>query len=152
MIFKQISPEEKRKKFKEKLKSSCLRFVGSFSPLLSRMIERKGFDGIYVSGAVVSSLQGWPDIGLTTLKEVADQAENITQFSSLPSIVDADTGFGGASNTARTLYEFEKKGLSGLHIEDQSFPKRCGHLDEKKTHPGRRDAFKNSSGCEGEKR
>ena len=68
--------------------------MGSFSPLVSRLIEKKGFDGIYVSGAVVSSLNGWPDIGLTTLTEVANHAENITQSSLLPSIVDADTGFG----------------------------------------------------------
>ena len=135
MIFKQISAQEKRKKFREQLKTSCLRFVGSFSPLVSRLIEKKGFDGIYVSGAVVSSLQGWPDIGLTSLTEVANRAENITQFSSLPSIVDADTGFGEAGNCARSLYEFEKKALSGLHIEDQSFPKRCGHLDKKSLIP-----------------
>ena len=131
MLSKQFSPEEKRQKFRQKLESSCLRFVGSFSPVVSRLIERKGFDGIYISGAVVSSLQGWPDIGLTTLKEVAEEAENIIKHSELPSIVDSDTGFGGAVNCARSLYEFENKGLSGLHIEDQKFPKRCGHLDKK---------------------
>ena len=132
MIFDQISPVERREKLKKRLKSSCLRFVGSFSPLVSRLIEQKGFDGLYISGAVASSLQAWPDIGLMTLKEMADQAENISQFSSLPSFVDADTGFGGAVQCARAVYELEKKGLSGLHIEDQAFPKRCGHLDKKK--------------------
>ncbi|MCZ0932508.1 MAG: methylisocitrate lyase [Oligoflexia bacterium] len=131
MIFKTISAQEKRKKLKAQLESSCLRFVGSFSPLVSRLIEQKGFDGIYVSGAVLSSLQGWPDVGLTSLTEVVDLAESFTQFSSLPSIVDADTGFGGAGNLARTVYELEKKGLSAFHIEDQTFPKRCGHLDQK---------------------
>ncbi len=131
MIFKQVSAQEKRKKLKKNLENSCLRFVGSFSPLISRLIEKKGFDGIYISGAVVSSLKGWPDIGLTTLTEMVDCAENITQSSLLPSIVDADTGFGGAVNSARSLYEFERKGLSGFHIEDQDFPKRCGHLDKK---------------------
>ena len=132
MIFKPISPQEKRQKLKTQLESSCLRFVGSFSPLVSRLIEQKGFEGLYVSGAVLSSLHGWPDIGLTSLSELADSAESLTQNSILPSIVDADTGFGGAVNTARTLYELEKKGLSACHIEDQAFPKRCGHLDEKK--------------------
>ena len=131
MIIKQISSQEKRQKLKAKLESSCLRFVGSFSPLVSRLIEKKGFDGIYVSGAVLSSLHGWPDIGLTSLNEVVNSAESLTQNSVLPSIVDADTGFGSESNIARTVYELEKKGLSGLHIEDQTFPKRCGHLDKK---------------------
>ena len=142
MIFKQISAQEKRKSLKTQLKSSCLRFVGSFSPLVSRLIEQKGFDGIYVSGAVLSSLQGWPDIGLTSLTEVADLAESFTQSSVLPSIVDGDTGFGEAGNIARTVYELEKKGLSALHIEDQTFPKRCGHLDEKNLIPTEEMLFK----------
>ena len=132
MVFKTVSASEKRKKLKVRLESSCLRFVGSFSPLVSRLIEQKGFDGIYVSGAALSSLKGWPDVGLTSLTEVVDLAESFTQFSALPSIVDADTGFGGAGNLARTVYELERKGLSACHIEDQTFPKRCGHLDEKK--------------------
>lgn len=132
MIFKSNKAQEKRKKLKKQLESSCLRFVGSFSPLVSSLIERRGFDGIYVSGAVLSSLQALPDIGLNTLTEVAHQAENITQNSSLPSLVDADTGFGSAVQCARTIYELEKKGLSACHIEDQAFPKRCGHLDKKK--------------------
>jgi len=135
MIFKQIPAHEKRKSLRKKLNSSCLRFVGSFSPLVSRLIEQKGFDGIYISGAVVSSLWGWPDIGLTTLTEAANQAENISQSSSLPSLADADTGFGGAVHCARSIYEFEKRGLSACHIEDQSFPKRCGHLDQKSLIP-----------------
>ena len=135
MIFEQISAEERRKNLKTQWESSCLRFVGSFSPLVSRLIERKGFDGIYVSGAVLSSLHGWPDIGLTSLTELVDLAENFTKFSSLPSIVDADTGFGGAGNLARTVYELERRGLSACHIEDQTFPKRCGHLDQKSLIP-----------------
>lgn len=135
MIFKYPSAQEKRKKLKEQLESSCLRFIGSFSPLISKIIEQKGFEGIYISGAVVSSFQGWPDVGLNTLTEVASFAENVSQSSSLPSIVDADTGFGGAVQCARTIYELEKKGLSACHIEDQSFPKRCGHLDKKNLIP-----------------
>ena len=132
MIFKNVSASEKRKKLKESLEdNSCLRFVGSFAPLVSSLIEKKGFDGIYISGAIVSSLKAWPDIGLTTLTELGELAEELTKTSSLPSIVDADTGFGGYANVARTVYELEKRGLSALHLEDQSFPKRCGHLDEK---------------------
>ena len=132
MIFKNVSATEKRKKLRESLEdNSCLRFVGSFSPLVSALIEKKGFDGIYISGAIVSSLKAWPDIGLTTLTELGELAEEITKTSFLPSLVDADTGFGGYANVARTVYELEKRGLSALHLEDQSFPKRCGHLDEK---------------------
>lgn len=135
MIFKNQPAGEKRKKLKQNLESSCLRFVGSFSSLVSRLIEQKGFDGIYISGAVVSSLKAWPDIGLTDLTELGLQAEELTKTSSLPSIADADTGFGGYANVARTVYELEKRGLSGMHIEDQDFPKRCGHLDQKKLIP-----------------
>ena len=131
MIFKDLSASEKRKKLRENLEKSCLRFVGSFSPLVSRLIEQKGFDGIYISGAVVSSLKAFPDIGLTTLTELGQQAEELIKASSLPAIVDADTGFGGYANVARSVYELEKRGLSGLHLEDQDFPKRCGHLDQK---------------------
>lgn len=132
MICKELSPQKKRQQLKNTLATSCLRFVGSFSPLVSRLIENKKFDGIYVSGSVMSSLKAWPDIGLISLKEVLDESENITKMSQLPSIVDADTGFGDAVHQARSIYEFEKRGLSGLHIEDQQLPKRCGHLDNKK--------------------
>ena len=133
MVFSIKTPEEKRKNLKEKLKQSrCLRFVGSFSPLVSTLIEEKGFDGIYVSGAVVSGDLGWPDVGFTTLNEVAGRAETLTQFSNLPSLVDGDTGFGSALNCARMVAEMEKRGLSGVHIEDQGYPKRCGHLEGKK--------------------
>lgn len=125
--------KQKRKKLRDSLRSHrSLRFIGSFSPLVSAIIENLGFEGIYVSGAQVAGQNGWPDVGLTTLNEVAIQAEILTQSSSLPSIVDGDTGFGGNLNAARLTLEMEKKGLSGLHIEDQAFPKRCGHLDNKK--------------------
>lgn len=133
MVFPVETPEEKRKKLRKKLKQShCLRFVGSFSPLVSTLIEEKGFDGIYVSGAVVSGDLGWPDVGFTTLNEVAARAKILTQFSNLPALVDGDTGFGSALNCARMIAEMEQGGLSGVHIEDQGYPKRCGHLEGKK--------------------
>ena len=133
MVFPVETPEEKRRKLRKKLKQShCLRFVGSFSPLVSTLIEEKGFDGIYVSGAVVSGDLGWPDVGFTTLNEVADRAKTLTQFSNLPSLVDGDTGFGSALNCARMAAEMEQGGLSGVHIEDQGYPKRCGQLEGKK--------------------
>ena len=133
MIFPKKSATQKRQALREKLKSSCcLRFIGSFSPVVSAIIEELGFEGVYVSGAVVSSQEGWPDVGLTTLNEVARQAESLTQGVCLPSLVDGDTGFGQSINCARLVMEMEKRGLTGLHIEDQMFPKRCGHLDHKK--------------------
>ena len=133
MLSTQKSASQKRQELKTKLTSGkCLRFVGAFSPLVARLIEEKGFDGVYVSGAVVSSDKAWPDIGLTTLNEVLSRAENISDSSSLPTVMDADTGFGESINCARVVMEAEKAGLCGLHIEDQVFPKRCGHLDNKK--------------------
>lgn len=136
MIFSTLpSPQQRRKTLRKQLKGPCLRFVGSFSQAVSRQIEARGFDGLYVSGAVLSSFQGLPDIGLLGLGEMANLAENVIQGSPLPSVADADTGFGGTAQTARALYEYEQRGLSGLHIEDQSFPKRCGHLDHKKLVP-----------------
>ena len=132
MIFSTETPENRRKKLKERLKSkACLRFVGSFSPLVTALIEEKGFEGVYVSGAVLSADQGFPDVGLVTLSEVARRAKTLIQSSRLPSLVDGDTGFGSALNCARLTVEMETRGLSGLHIEDQSYPKRCGHLKGK---------------------
>ena len=132
MMFPLKTPEEKRKVLRKKLNQPCcLRFVGSFSPLVSALIEEKGFDGVYVSGAVVSGDLGWPDVGLTNLNEVADRAEILTRSSNLPSLVDGDTGFGSALNCARMVVDMEKRGLSGVHIEDQGHPKRCGHLEGK---------------------
>ena len=128
--FKTKDPKILRKSLKDSLKGS-LRFVGSFSPLTSRLIEQKGFDGVYISGAVVSSFLNRPDVGLNTLTELSSFAETVTEACSLPSLVDADTGFGSSLQTAKTVYELEKKGVSGLHIEDQDMPKRCGHLDKK---------------------
>ena len=133
MIFSNKTAQEKRQDLTKNLKTKkCLRFVGAFTPLVARMIEKKAFDGVYVSGAVVSNDQGWPDVGLTTLDEVSCRASQIAQWTKLPCLVDADTGFGEAMNCARTVVEMEQKGLAGLHIEDQQFPKRCGHLDHKK--------------------
>ena len=132
MMFPLKTPEEKRRTLRKKLNQSCcLRFIGSFSPLVSALIEEKEFDGVYISGAVVSGDLGWPDVGLTSLNEVADRAETLTRFSNLPSLVDGDTGFGSALNCARMASEMEKRGLSGVHIEDQGYPKRCGHLEGK---------------------
>jgi methylisocitrate lyase len=132
MLYSTVTPAEKRRLFRERLRSGeLLRFPGAFNPLSARLIEQKGFDGVYISGAVLAADLGLPDIGLTTLTEVAGRAKQIARMTDLPAIVDADTGFGEPMNVARTIQELEDAGLAGTHIEDQINPKRCGHLDGK---------------------
>jgi methylisocitrate lyase len=132
MLYSATSAADKRAQFRTALAGGgLLRFPGAFNPLGARLIERKGFDGVYISGAVLSADLGLPDIGLTTLTEVAGRAKQIARMTDLPAIVDADTGFGEPMNVARTVQEMEDAGLAGLHIEDQVNPKRCGHLDGK---------------------
>ncbi len=132
MYFVKKNPAEKRKILIKNLKSKkLLRFPGAYSPLVAKLIEETGFEGVYVSGAVVANDLGFPDIGLTTLSEVSNRAEQISRVTNLPTIADADTGFGEIMNCARTIERFENNGLCGCHIEDQINPKRCGHLDNK---------------------
>lgn len=132
MLYSHTPPAEKRRLFRERLASGeLLRFPGAFNPLSARLIEQKGFEGVYISGAVLSADLGLPDIGLTTLTEVAGRGEQIARMTELPAIIDADTGFGEPMNVARTIQTLENAGLAGAHIEDQINPKRCGHLDGK---------------------
>ena len=129
MYFTKKNPSEKRVDLKDKLKGNkILQFPGAYNPLTAKLISEISFDGIYISGAVMANDLGIPDIGLTTLKEVSYRANQISRVSDLPSIVDADTGFGDCKKTIET---FEKLGLSGCHIEDQIEQKRCGHLNNK---------------------
>src|SRR4051794_9218058 len=96
---------------------------------IARQVERAGFEAVYISGAgLANATVGVPDIGLLSLTEVAQLAGYIAEAVRIPCVVDADTGFGGAENVARTIRELERAGLAGCHIEDQEFPKRCGHL------------------------
>jgi methylisocitrate lyase len=132
MLNSTATPAQKRAAFRAGLASGrLLRFPGAFSPLSAMLIARHGFEGAYVSGAVISADLGLPDIGLTTLSEVAARAQQIARVTSLPSLVDADTGFGEPMNAARTVQVLDDAGVAGLHIEDQVNPKRCGHLDGK---------------------
>lgn len=132
MLYSHVTPEQKRASLREMLVPGTARqFPGAFNPLSAKLIEEKGFDGVYISGAVLANDLGFPDIGLTTLTEVATRAGQIARMSDLPAIVDADTGFGEPMNVARTIQELEHAGLAGCHIEDQFNPKRCGHLDGK---------------------
>jgi methylisocitrate lyase len=133
MHFTKKSFSQKREDLKNKLKKQkILKFPGAYNPLTAKLISEIGFDGIYISGAVTANDLGFPDIGITTLKEVSYRANQISRVSDLPSIVDADTGFGDCKKTIET---FENLGLSGCHIEDQIDEKRCGHLDNKEIIP-----------------
>jgi methylisocitrate lyase len=132
MLYSMTTPAEKRARLRRRLESGdLLQFPGAFNPLSAKLIERRGFDGVYVSGAVLSADLGLPDIGLTTLTEVAARTRQIARVTELPALADADTGFGEPMNVARTVQELEDSGLAALHIEDQVNPKRCGHLDGK---------------------
>src|SRR6516164_2378077 len=132
MLITKKSAAEKRKEFRTALKSGrLLRMPGAFSPLVAMAIQRHGFDGVYISGAALSADLGLPDIGLTTLSEVAARGGAIAQATDLPALIDADTGFGEALNVARTIKTLEAAKICGCHLEDQVNPKRCGHLDGK---------------------
>ena len=132
MITNTTSPQAKRKALYTALNSDrLLQFPGAFNPMVAMIIEQTGFDGVYISGAVMSNSLGLPDIGFTSMTEVSQMAGQIAKVTSLPSIVDIDTGFGETMNVARTIHELEHLGLAGCHLEDQVNPKRCGHLDNK---------------------
>ena len=129
MHFTKKTSSEKRLKFVKNLQSKkLLRFPGAYNPLCAKLIAEIGFDGVYISGGVMSNDLGLPDIGLTTLDQVSYRASQISRVTDLPTIVDADTGF---KDCKRTIITFEEKGLAGCHIEDQIAEKRCGHLDNK---------------------
>lgn len=132
MLYSATTPAQKRQALRTGLASGELQqFPGAFNPLSARLIQEKGFNGVYISGAVLANDLGLPDIGLTTVTEVAARAGQIARMTDLPCIVDADTGFGEPMNVARSIQELEDAGLAGCHIEDQFNPKRCGHLDGK---------------------
>src|SRR6201982_1770049 len=116
-------------RLRQLIAKNCVAMPGVPNASIARQVERAGFDAVYISGAgLANCTAGLPDIGLLTLTEVAILAGFVSKAVKIPSIVDADTGFGGAENAARTICELESAGLAGCHIEDQEFPKRCGHL------------------------
>ena len=129
MHFIKKKPKEKRIDFDKKLKTkNILRIPGAYNPLTAKVIEEIGYDGVYVSGGVMSNDLGYPDIGLTKLKDVSYRSNQIARITNLPTIVDIDTGFKSCKETIET---FENFGITGVHIEDQVEKKRCGHLDNK---------------------
>lgn len=136
LIGSAVPAAQKRAQFRAALESGWLqRFPGAFSPLVAKLVTNVGFDGVYVSGAVLSADLGLPDIGLTTLTEVSGRGAQIAGATDLPTLIDADTGFGEAMSAARTVTVLEDAGLAGCHLEDQENPKRCGHLDGKAVVP-----------------
>ena len=129
MHFVNKKPEDKRFDLNEKLKTNkILRVPGAYNPLTAKLIEEIGYDAVYISGAVMSNDLGYPDIGLTTLKDVSNRSNQIARVTNLPSIVDIDTGFESCEETIQIL---ENYGISAVQIEDQVERKRCGHLENK---------------------
>lgn len=132
MLFTKKTPAQKREAFRAMLAEGKLhQFPGAFNPLCAQLIERKGFDGVYVSGAVMAADLCLPDIGIANQDEFVTRGRQIARATDLPAFIDIDTGFGEPMSAARTVRLMEEAGLAGCHIEDQVMPKRCGHLDGK---------------------
>jgi 2-methylisocitrate lyase-like PEP mutase family enzyme len=108
---------------------------GAYDCITARLIEQAGFPAVYMTGAGTAATLGYPDYGLIGLSEMAENAGRIAAAVGVPVIADADTGYGNELNVTRTVREYERRGVAGLHIEDQSFPKKCGHLDNKEVIP-----------------
>jgi methylisocitrate lyase len=124
-----MTKRSKPARLRELIGQGCIMLPGVPNAAIARQVEHAGFDGVYISGAgMANATAGVPDIGLLSMTEVVRLAGYVANAVTIPAIVDADTGFGGAENVARTICELEKAGLAGCHIEDQEFPKRCGHL------------------------
>ncbi|PBJ26119.1 2,3-dimethylmalate lyase [Pseudomonas sp. ACN8] len=121
------------RQLREKLSSgSPVIAPGAYDGISARLVAMAGFDAVYASGGAIARASGYPDIGLLSFCEVLERIEKIVEASDLPVIADADTGFGGSANVQRTVRALERAGVAAFHLEDQSFPKRCGHLDDKK--------------------
>lgn len=109
---------------------------GAYDCLTARIIEQAGFPAVYMTGAGTSVARlGYPDLALATMTEMADNAASIVEAVSVPVVADADTGYGGVLNVQRTIRQYQRAGVAAVHIEDQEFPKRCGHLDNKRVIP-----------------
>jgi len=117
--------------FRAAMKRGMVTAPGCFDCITARSIERAGFEALYMTGAGTAATLGYPDYGLVTMSEMADNAGRIASAVPLPVIADADTGYGNELNAIRTVREYEKRGVAGIHIEDQDFPKKCGHLENK---------------------
>src|SRR5439155_27199265 len=127
-----MTRKNKGASLRQLIAKGCIAMPGVPNGAIARQVEHAGFDAVYISGAgMANATAGMPDIGLLWMTDVVRLAGYVASAVTIPAIVDADTGFGGAENVARTICELEKAGLAGCHIEDQEFPKRCGHLASK---------------------
>src|SRR5262250_724087 len=124
------------RQFRELLRRGGLSIApGAYDCITARSIAQAGFGAVYMTGAGTAATLGYPDYGLLTMSEMADNAGRIAAAVDVPVIADADTGYGNVLNSTRTVREYERGGVAGLHIEDQGFPKKCGHLDDKAVVP-----------------
>ncbi len=140
--------QARSKRLRSLISSKTVQMPGAFNALTARAIEQAGFEAIYVSGAGLSNaVFGLPDVGLVSATEAVEHARRIVNAVTLPVVVDADTGFGEAINTARTVAEMEAAGVSAIHLEDQVLPKKCGHLDGKELIPAEAMAEKIRAAC-----
>src|SRR5256885_216178 len=131
-----MKPIRKSALLRRVIEQGCVMMPGAFNAATARLVERAGFPAVYVSGAgLANATAGVPDIGLLTLTEVAQLAGYIADAVRIPALADADTGFGGPENVARTIHTFERAGLAGMHLGDQSFSKRFGDLAGKELVP-----------------
>ena len=119
------------KALRDAMKTGMVVAPGAYDCLTARAIERAGFSAVYTTGGGTAASMGYPDYGLLTMTEMAENAGRIAASVKLPVIADADTGYGNELNVIRTVREYERRGVAGLHIEDQGFPKKCGHLEDK---------------------
>src|SRR5215471_3810946 len=108
---------------------------GAYDCITAKLIAQAGFAAVYMTGAGTAATLGYPDFGLVTMSEMVANAARIAAAVEVPVIADADTGYGNELNVFRTVREFERSGVAGIHIEDQEFPKKCGHLDNKQVIP-----------------
>jgi 2-methylisocitrate lyase-like PEP mutase family enzyme len=124
--------EKTTRKLRELLKKDdFLLAVGTWDALGAKLVEKAGFPLVYAGGHVMAASYGYPDVGMVTMTEVVERARTITSAVDLPVICDADTGYGDIINVRRTIREFERAGIAGCHIEDQTFPKKCGSFQGK---------------------
>lgn len=131
-----MTPSDIRKRLKAQIMGpSLVTAPGVYDGLTGRLVANAGFDVAYMTGAGTSLRKGYPDYGLLTMTEMVDNASDITAIDGLAVIADADTGYGNELNVTRTITEYERAGVAAIHIEDQGFPKRCGHLDDKEIIP-----------------
>ena len=108
---------------------------GAYDCITAKLIAQAGFEAVYMTGAGTAAMLGYPDFGLVTMSEMVGNARRIAAAVDVPVIADADTGYGNELNVFRTVREYETAGVAGIHIEDQGFPKKCGHLDDKEIVP-----------------